>query len=324
LVSEEFVRLTDPFRRELTAHCYRIVGSFDDAEDLVQETYVRAWRSFERFEGRSSLRVWLYRIATNVCLAALDHRSRRSLPSGLGAPTDDADRPLSFELGSTAWIQPLPYVPAGTAHDPAVIVGSRDSVRLAFVAALQHLPAKQRVVLIMRDVLAWRAAEVAELLGTTTAAVNSALQRARAQLERIAPTEDDQTEITEPGARALLDQYISAFQEADIAALLGVFHDDIALEMPPHVAWFFGRTAVGRFLAQHVVGAPGTYRMVRIAANGQPAVAVYARRQDGTYQPHAVQVITMTEAVISRIVSFNDGGLFPAFGLPTSLPAGAC
>ncbi|WP_369410739.1 sigma-70 family RNA polymerase sigma factor [Kribbella voronezhensis] len=147
LVSEEFVRLTDPFRSELTAHCYRIVGSFDDAEDLVQETYVRAWRSFERFEGRSSLRVWLYRIATNVCLAALGHRSRRSLPSGLGAPTDDADRPLSFELGSSAWVQPLPYGPAETAHDPAVIVGSRDSVRLAFVAALQHLPARQRVVL---------------------------------------------------------------------------------------------------------------------------------------------------------------------------------
>jgi RNA polymerase sigma-70 factor, ECF subfamily len=310
---DEFVRLAHPFRRELLAHCYRMSGSVDDAEDLVQETYVRAWRSYEDFERRSSLRVWLYRIATNVCLTALEHRGRRSLPSGLGAPSADPDHPLSV-LEERAWVQPLPGS-AGDWADPATIVASRDGIRLALIAALQHLPAKQRVALILRDVLVWRASEVAELLGTTSAAVNSLLQRARAQLRRVAPVPDEQVGLAEPDLRVLLGQYIAAFENADVAALVGVLRDDVALEMPPNVEWFSGRAAVGRFFERNVFTGPGVIRMLPITANGQPAVAAYRRDDDGCHRPHAVQVLTVTPVGISRVVSFNDPGLFPAFEL---------
>jgi RNA polymerase sigma-70 factor (ECF subfamily) len=288
-----------------------MMGVFQDAEDLVQETYVRAWRSYRNFDGRSSLRWWLYRIATNVCLTALQHHSRRLLPSGLGPPSDDPDHPLSV-LENGAWIQPLPGSPA-EAGDPAAIVAARDSVRLAFVAALQHLPAKQRAVLILRDVLAWRASEVAELLGTTSAAVNSLLQRARAQLERVAPAEDELADLSEPGQRALLGDYIAAFENADVDALVGVLRDDVALEMPPHVEWFSGRATVGRFLAGRILAGAGRIRMLPTTANGHPAVAAYWRANDGIFRPHALQVLTITPAGISRIVSFNDPELFPAF-----------
>jgi RNA polymerase sigma-70 factor, ECF subfamily len=308
---DEFGRLTDPFRRELLAHCYRMMGSFQDAEDLVQETYVRAWRSYHDFEGRSSLRLWLYRIATNVCLTALEHHSRRLLPSGLGPPSDDPDHPLSV-LEHGTWVQPLPGSP-GEAADPAAIVATRDSVRLALVAALQHLPAKQRAALILRDVLAWRASEVAELLGTTSTAVNSLLQRARAQLERVAPVEDELADLSEPGLRALLGQYIAAFENADVNALVGVLRDDVALEMPPNVEWFSGRAAVARFLARNVLSRPGLIRMLPTTANGHPAVAAYWRAKDGRYRPHALQVLTITPTGISRIVSFNDPELFTGF-----------
>jgi RNA polymerase sigma-70 factor (ECF subfamily) len=320
--NEEFTRLADPFRPELLVHCYRMLGSIHDAEDLVQETYLRAWRSYDSFEGRSSLRFWLYRIATSACLTALGHRSRRLLPSGLGASSDDPDRPLSLAPPGIEWVQPLPDpLSDPMTADPAAIVVSRGSVRLALIAALQHLPAKQRAVLILRDVLAWRAAEVADLLGTTTAAVNSALQRARAQLERVAPAEGELAEPAEPGHRALLDQYVSAFENADIAALLRLLRDDVALEMPPNRTWFAGRTAVGRFIAAKVFAGPGMTRMVRTTANGQPAVAAYVRAHDGVYHAHAVQVLTITHTGISRIVSFNDSGLFAAFGLPAILGA---
>jgi RNA polymerase sigma-70 factor (ECF subfamily) len=318
---DEFVRLTYPFRRELLAHCYRMMGSFQDAEDLVQETYVRAWRSFHDFEGRSSTRLWLYRIATNVCLTALDHHSRRLLPSGLGPPSDDPDHPLSVREGGT-WLQPLP-VPMGDASDPAVIVGVRDSVRLALVAALQHLPAKQRVALILRDVLAWRAGEVAELLGTTSAAVNSLLQRARVQMQRTSPTEDGPADLSEPSLRDLLGKYIAAFENADVNALVSVLRDDVALDMPPNVEWFSGRAAVVRFLERNVLAGPGLARMVPTLANGQPAVAVYWRARDGSYRPHALQVLTITAAGISHVVSFNDPKLFPAFALADELAQGS-
>jgi RNA polymerase sigma-70 factor (ECF subfamily) len=318
VVSDDFVRLTDPFRRELLTHCYRMLGSLHDAEDLVQETYVRAWRSFDRFEGRSSIRVWLYRIATNVCLTALEHHSRRSLPSGLGGPSDDPERRLS-PLTNHDWLQPLPDPQQEQDSDPALIVESRDSVRLALIAAMQHLPAKQRVVLILRDVLAWRAAEVAELLDATPAAVNSLLQRARTQLEKVAPTEENQSDIAEPALRALLEQYISAFEMADITALIGVLREDVALEMPPNLAWFSGRASVGRFIDSQVFTAPGVIRMLPTAANGRPAVAAYWRGTDGLHRPHAVQVLTIVVGGISRIVSFNDPGLVVAFGLPAVL-----
>jgi RNA polymerase sigma-70 factor (ECF subfamily) len=319
---EEFARLTEPLRRELLAYCYRMLGSVHDAEDLVQETYLRAWRSYEGFEGRSSLRAWLYRIATNRCLTALEHRSRRPLPSGLGGPSDDPNLPLTAEQPEMAWLQPIPDAllrPAAT--DPAAIVVARGSLRLALVAALQHLPARQRVVLILRDVLAWPAAEVAELLGTTTAAVKSALQRARTRLEQAAPVEDQVVEPAGPDQRALLDRYMAAFEAADIAALMRLLREDAEWEMPPLPTWFAGREAIGRFLARQVFGAPRAWRMVATSANGQPAVATYLRDGDSGYDAHAIQVLTVTATGIARVVAFLDPSLFVTFDLPTTYDA---
>jgi RNA polymerase sigma-70 factor (ECF subfamily) len=314
---EEFVRLANPFRSELLAHCYRMLGSVDDAEDLVQETYLRAWRSYDGFEGRSSLRTWLYRIATRTCLTALEHRSRRALPSGLGGPSDDPERPLTPAPLEFPWLQPIPdaLISSGPA-DPATIVASRGSIRLALVAAMQHLPPRQRVVLILRDVLGWRANEAANLLGTTTAAVNSALQRARAQLEVVAPAEDEVAEPAEPDRRALLDRYVAAFENADVAALRQLLRDEAVMEMPPNLGWFAGREAVWRFLAAQVFAGPGVIRMVPTQANGQVAAAAYLRGRDGVHHAHAVHVLTATATGITRIVAFLDPGLFPRFGLP--------
>ena len=321
---EEFADLTDPFRRELLAHCYRMLGSVDDAEDLVQETYLRAWRSYDGFEGRSSLRTWLYRIATSACLTALEQRSRRPLPSGLAGPSDDPERPPVPALPEVAWLQPIPdTLLAGATVDPAATIASRESVRLALVAALQHLPAKQRAVLILRDVLAWRAVEAAELLGTTSAAVNSLLQRARAQLEQVAPVEDEVAEPTEPDRRALLDQYMAAFENADVTALMRLLREDIVWEMPPFATWFEGREAVGRFIASQVFGPPDAWRMVPTGANGQPAVAAYRRGPDGAHHAHAIQVLTVTATGIARIVTFLEPDLFAAFGLATVHDAAA-
>lgn len=317
---EGFIRLTEPYRPELLAHCYRILGSVHDAEDLVQETYLRAWRAYGGFEGRSSLRFWLYRIATSACLTALEHRSRRVLPAGLGAPSDDPDGSLPPAGPEVAWVQPLPGLSSDvTTDDPAAIVAARGSVRLALVVALQHLPPKQRVVLILRDVLAWRAAEVAETLGTTTAAVNSALQRARAHLEYAAPAEDDVADSLDADHRALLDQYVKAFESADIDALLRLLHQDVTLEMPPEPTWFAGREAVGRFVASRIFVGPGVLRLLPVTANGQPAMATYWRGKDGVFHAHAIQVLTVSQNEVARIVVFRDPSLFPAFGLPPDL-----
>jgi RNA polymerase sigma-70 factor, ECF subfamily len=321
---EEFVRLTEPLRRELPAYCYRMLGSVHDAEDLVQETYLRVWRSYERFEGRSSLRAWLYRIATNRCLTALEHRGRRPLPSGLGGPSEDPNLPLAPGRPEVAWLQPIPGALLETAvADPATIVASRASIRLALIAALQYLPARQRVVLILRDVLAWRAAEVAELLGTTTAAVKSALQRARARLEQAPPVEDQVAEPAGPDQRALLDRYMAAFEDADIAGLLRLLREDAQWEMPPLPAWFAGRQTIGRFLASQVFGAPRVWRLVATSANGQPAFATYLRGTDGGYHAHAIQVLTVTAAGVARVVTFLDPSLFVTFDLPATYDAAA-
>ncbi|HEU5425367.1 MAG TPA: sigma-70 family RNA polymerase sigma factor [Actinocrinis sp.] len=313
---DEFVRLTAPYRRELLVHCYRMLGSLHDAEDLVQETYVRAWRAYNRFEGRASLRQWLYRIATSACLTALGHRSRRVLPTGLGTPANDASGPFPTPTDTTvAWIQPLPQ---SLANDPAAIVASRDSVRLAFIAALQHLSAKQRAVLILRDVMDWHAAEVAEVLDTTTIAVNSALRRARSQMERAAPRESELTEPDDPHSRGLLQRYTTAFENADVAGLLRLLCDDVVLEMPPQPTWFDGRDSVIGFLAANVLsGRP--FAMIPTIANGQPAAAGYLRGADGVWRAHALQVLTVSAQGIKHIVSFNDPGLFHGFGLPDVL-----
>ena len=322
--SEDFARLTDPFRDELLAHCYRMLGSVHDAEDQVQETLIRAWRSYGDFEGRASLRTWLYRIATNACLRALENGSRRALPSGLGGPSENPEAPLAAPHPEVPWLQPIPDALVSAGHaDPAVIVASRQSMRLALIAALQYLPARQRAVLILRDVLRWRAAEVAELLGVSTAAVNGVLQRARAQLEQAAPAEDEMHEPADPGDRALLDRYAAAFENADITALMQLLRHDAVFEMPPVPTWFIGRELIGRFLEFRVLGEPGDIRMIPTAANGQPALAAYMRDHDGVHRAHAIQVLTIAAARIARVASFNDPGLFATFGLPQALPGRA-
>jgi RNA polymerase sigma-70 factor (ECF subfamily) len=322
LDGEDFAALTDPFRAELLAHCYRMLGSVQDAEDQVQETLIRAWRSYGEFEGRSSVRTWLYRIATNACLRALENSSRRPLPSGLGTPGDDPAAPLAAEQPEVPWLQPIPdvLVSAGPG-DPAAIVTSRTSMRLALIAALQYLPARQRAVLILRDVLQWQAAEVAELLGVTTIAVNGMLQRARARLSEAAPAEDDIHEPASPGDRALADRYAAAFENADIAGLTELLRADAVIEMPPLPTWFAGRTAGLAFLQAQVLREPGQFRLLPTGANGQPAFAVYLREGDGVYRAHGIVVLTIAASLVTRVTMFMEPGLLATFGLPSALPA---
>ncbi|MFI0352138.1 sigma-70 family RNA polymerase sigma factor [Actinomadura sp. 9N407] len=318
---QDFQRQADPYRRELLAHCYRMLGSIHDAEDLVQETYLRAWRSYEGFEGRSSLRTWLYRIATNCCLTAIDQRGHRPMPSGLGAPGDDPERPV-VASPEVPWLEPVPDTVLGAdAADPATIVASRETTRLAFVAALQHLPPNQRVVLILREVLKWKAAEVAELLEISTASVNSALQRARAQIQEAAPAEDEMVEPTDPGQRELLDRYATLFENADIKGLVELFKEDAVWEMPPFPEWFVGRDHIARLVIAQCGPLPGDFRMVPTAANGQPAFALYKRDEEGVYHPYQIQVLAVGGAGVSHASVFFDVRLFRFFGLPESLPA---
>jgi RNA polymerase sigma-70 factor, ECF subfamily len=319
-VVTEFAALADPYRQELLAYCYRMLGSVHDAEDQVQETMLRAWRSYDGFEGRSSMRTWLYRIATNSCLRALETRSRRPLPSDLSEPATDPFGSLPADRPEYGWLQPFPdaLVTSGTA-DPAAVIGARASTRLALVAALQYLPGRQRAVLILRDVLGWHAAEVADLLGISAAAVNSALQRARARLAQAGLTEDDLREPAEAADRDLIDRYAAAFETADMAALTDLLREDAALEMPPQPYWFSGRERVLRFLESRVLTTPGRFRLIVTAANGQPAFAAYMRDGDGPYLAHGIQVLTVRAGRIARVVSFNDGRLLAAFGLPDGL-----
>jgi RNA polymerase sigma-70 factor (ECF subfamily) len=321
-VNEDFVSLADPFRCELLAHCYRMLGSVHDAEDLVQETYLRAWRAYDRFEGRSSLRTWLYRIATSACLTALESRSRRPLPTGLGGPSDDPAGTL-VQQTELPWLEPVPDVMVGAeGTDPAAIVTSRESIRLALIAALQHLPPRQRAVLILRDVLKWRAAEVAELLDTTTTAVNSILQRARAHLDQVAPAEDEIVEPTTPDQRELLDRYVTAFEQYDVAAIVELFTKDAVWEMPPFLTWVRGAEDIGRLISTHCPAeGPGDQRLVQTEANGQPAFALYMRGDDGIHRAFHLQVLTLTASGVAHVAAFFDVGLFAAFGLPETLPA---
>ncbi|MCO6005869.1 sigma-70 family RNA polymerase sigma factor [Actinoallomurus purpureus] len=320
-VKEDFLRQAAPYRRELLAHCYRMLGSVHDAEDQVQETYLRAWRSYDGFEGRSSLRTWLHRIATRTCLTALESRGRRPLPTGLGDPSADPYDTL-VERSEVPWLEPIPDAMAGAEDaDPAAIVTSRESIRLALIAALQHLPPRHRAVLILRDVLKWRAAEVAEVLDTTTTAVNSVLQRARARLDEVAPQED-LTEPTSPEDRELLARYVRAFEEYDVAAIVRLLTADAVWEMPPYTGWYQGNEDIGRLIStQCPADGPGAMRLLPTRANGQPAFAVYMRAADGAHHAFALQVLTPAPAGVAHVAMFFDLRLFTAFGLPAVLPS---
>lgn len=309
------------YRRELLAHCYRMTGSLHDAEDLVQETYLRAWKAYKGFEGKSSVRTWLYRIATNTCLTALEGRNRRPLPSGLGQPASDPLGEL-HEPHEIRWLEPLPD-PTGTdPSDPSAIVESRESVRLAFIAALQHLPARQRAVLVLREVLQWRAAEVAEATGVSTAAVNSLLQRARAQLDEVAPTRDDEpVEPESPETAALLDRYISAFETYDIDRLADLFTADAVWEMPPFDGWYRGPADIVALSKHHCPAeGPGDMRFLRTTANGQPVAALYMRNpQTGVHEAFQLHVLDIRTTGIVHVVAFKEDHLFEHFGLPPTL-----
>lgn len=319
--SEDFIERAAPFRAELIAHCYRMLGSVHDAEDLVQETYLRGWRGYPAFEERAALRTWLYRIATTACLRALENRARRVLPAGLGDGSVDPDAGLGGDGGGYEWLEPIPD--AVMSATPEVAVTARQSVRLAVMTALQELPVRQRAVLILRDVVQFSAAEVAELLETTPAAVNSSLQRARAHLAEVSPEEDQLAEPDDAARRELLDRYCAAFENADMAALTELLQADVRLEMPPLPVWFTGKDAVLRFLVARAFAPPGDMVMVQTAANGQPAVAEYRRGDDGVLRAHSIQVLTPGFAVgvpagvgIAGITVFLDPQLFGAFGLP--------
>jgi RNA polymerase sigma-70 factor (ECF subfamily) len=309
------------YRRELLAHCYRMTGSLHDAEDLVQETYLRAWKSYDGFQGRSSVRTWLYRIATNTCLTALDGRQRRPLPSGLGQPASDPYGEI-VSHPEVPWLEPMPDSPQEDASDPSVIVGSRESVRLAFIAALQHLPARQRAVLVLRDVLQWKAAEVGAAIGASTAAVNSLLQRARAQLEAVGPKEDDAVVAPEdPDAQDLLGRYIAAFEAYDIDKLVELFTAEAVWEMPPFDGWYVGPEAIGALSRDKCPAEEaGDMRLLPTTANGQPAAAMYMiNHESGVHEPFQLHVLNISPEGVTHVVAFLDTTLFEKFGLPASL-----
>jgi RNA polymerase sigma-70 factor (TIGR02960 family) len=313
---EDFARLAEPFRRELIAYGYRMLGSVDDAEEVVQDVYLDAWRAYEGFEGRSSLRTWLYRIATRAFVKALERRKRRPLPSDMHTAFADPTARVVAGDPELAWLQPAPdSLLAATTSDPATVVTARETMRLAFIAALQLLPPRQRAVLILREVLGWSAAEVAALLELSVAAVNSALQRARSHL----PADSDSlVQPSEQRQRELLDRYVAAFQNADVDKLVAVLTEDARYEMPPFLTWFQGSTAIGVFLGPRMRGF-GETPVIRTTANGQPAIALYPATADGEHRLHALHVLTLASHGVGRIVAFMDIDALRGFDLPDVL-----
>ena len=307
-------------RRELTGYCYRMLGSSFDAEDAVQETLVRAWRGLSDFEGRSALRSWLYRIATNVCLDQLSGRQRRALPMDLaGSPSPPVESSLAARRPGTAWVEPIldrQVLPEDA--DPAEQAVARESIRLAFVAALQHLPPRQRAVLILREVLRWKADEVAQLLDTTVASVNSALQRARATLAAVGGAPAPRP--LDAGDRELLARYVDAFERYDIDAFVRLLHDDATQHMPPFEMWLQGAADIGAWMSGPGRGCLGSV-LVPATANGAPAFAQYRVSDDGGHVPWALHVLELEGGLVRHISSFLDldTGLFPLLGLPPRL-----
>lgn len=313
---QDFGRLAAPFRRELVAYGYRMLGSIDDAEEVVQDVYLDAWRAYEHFEGRASLRTWLYRIATRAFVKALERRKRRPLPSDLHAPAADPTARILAGDAEMTWLQPAPdSLLTATTSDPGNVVAARETMRLAFIAALQLMPPRQRAVLILRDVLGWPAAEVAALLDLSVAAVNSALQRARSHL----PADTDSlVQPTDERQRELLERYVAAFQNADVDELVAVLSEDALYEMPPFLTWFQGRAQIGDFLGARM-RAFGKTRVVCTTANGQPALALYPGTAEGRHRLHALQVLAIDSHGIRRIVAFMDIDALQHFDLPQEL-----
>jgi RNA polymerase sigma-70 factor (ECF subfamily) len=307
----------EQYRRELTGYCYRMLGSGFEAEDAVQETMVRAWKSIDRLTARGALRSWLYRIATNVCLDMLDGAQRRARPMDLG-PSSTADAMLPAGLPESTWVQPVAdakVLPDG--GDPATLAEARETVRLAFVAALQHLPPRQRAVLILREVLRWQASEVAELLDTSVASVNSALQRARATIDGM-ELDADATTAVGADQEELLRRYVDAFERYDIATLVTLLHDDASFSMPPHPLWLVGPEQVSGWMLGTGAGCRGS-KLIPTAANGGFAYAAYKPAEGGGHDPFCLAVVEVTGDRISGIHNFLYPELFPAFGLPTHL-----
>jgi RNA polymerase sigma-70 factor (ECF subfamily) len=306
-------------RRELTAYCYRMLGS-TEAEDAVQETFIRAWRNFDRFEGRAPLRSWLYRIATNVCFDMLEGRKRRARPMDLGPSREPVAENLNV-LPEATWIEPVPdQLVLPEEADPAEVTVARETIRLAFVAALQHLPARQRAVLILCEVLRWQATEVAELLDTSVASVNSALQRARATLESAHLTEGDEFEPTDEEQRELLARYVDAFERYDMEALTSLIHEDAIQSMPPFDLWLTGRDDIFTWWLGPGAGCRGSRVIPVVSANGSPAFGQYKPSPDGGYEPWALQVLELKDGKVAEFTFFLDTErVFPLFGLPPRL-----
>jgi RNA polymerase sigma-70 factor (ECF subfamily) len=310
--SAELERELEGYRRELTGYCYRMLGSAFDAEDAVQETMVRAWRAIDRFEGRSALRSWLYRIATNVCLDVLSGKERRIRPLELGDP-GGLDSPLTTR-GEASWLEPIPA-------DPAEVAEERETLKLAFVAALQHLPPQQRAVLILREALRWRASEVAELLETSVASVNSSLQRARASLEASEITPAEALDPLDGEQQELLERYVAAFEAYDMEAITSLLHEDAKQSMPPYEMWLLGREDILRWWFGPGIGCKGS-KLIPTVANGLPAFGQYRPSgPGGSYEPWSLQVLELSDGRIVGFTAFLDTErLFPLFGLPATPP----
>jgi RNA polymerase sigma-70 factor, ECF subfamily len=328
----EFSHLTERYRRELQAHCYRIMGSLHDAEDLVQETYLRAWRRLDSYEGRSSIRAWLYKIATNACFDALAKRPRRALVP-VGQPPANPHDPPAPAITEPVWLEPFPdewlaELEMENASGPEASYAAHESITLAFMVALQALPPRQRAVLILRDVLDWQAREVAEMLDLTVSAVNSALHRARVTLARnyhrdglnAAPSLP-----SDPALQAVLDRYVRAWEAADVAMLVSLLKEDASLAMPPSPTWFQGRAAIGAFFESMIFSgnAPGTWRLQPTRANGQPAFGVYQRAESGVYRAFSLQILTLSAGAdaerVGAITSFLQPDWLRYFKLPDEL-----
>ncbi len=319
--TEELEGRLEEYRGELTGYCYRMLASPFEAEDAVQETLIRAWRALDRFEGRAELRSWLYRIATNVCLDMLKGRERRARPMDLG-PAREPEAANLNTLPEITWIQPIPDAAVTPAEaDPADVTVARETLRLAFVAALQHLPPRQRAVLILCEVLRWKASEVAELLGTSVASVNSALQRARATLEASNVSATETSPSLDDADAALLARYVEAFERYDMDALTSLIHEDATQSMPPYDLWLRGRDDIFRWWLGPGIACRGSRVVPAPAANGAPAFGQYKPSSTGSgYEPWALQVLEVSDGRIVELAFFLDTNrLFPLFGLPARL-----